>query len=63
MFGFKKNVIRSIDALLATNEEQRQVNDAHQRSIDALIETNKLLQLRLDRLEGRVVSLPAAREA
>lgn len=53
MFGFKANVLKSIDALLAVNVEQQRMNDAHQRSIDALIETNDLLRQRFERLEGR----------
>ena len=53
MFGFKANVLKSIDALLAVNVEQQRMNDAHQRSIDALIETNNLLRQRIERLEGR----------
>jgi len=44
MFRFKEYMLGSIKALLETN-------DAHQRSIDALIETNNLLHQRLERLE------------
>lgn len=58
MFGFKFNVNRFMTAQNAINAENQATIDAHQRCIDALIETNDLLRLRLDRLEGRVVSLP-----
>lgn len=54
MFGFKANVIRTIDALLETNAEQKRVNDAHQQSIDALIETNNLLRQAIDRQRQRI---------
>lgn len=64
MFGFRKNVIKTIDALLETNAQQQRINNANQETIDALLEANAHMleanahmRLRLDRLEGRTVML------